>query len=84
MPFIKSEDGKLDFVHQIMNTTQASLNGYFPTSLQNVVSLENIESFVRIPRILYFESGSTEFRFKKFWPTQFRRFAKIMLNGLKI
>ncbi|KAL5258456.1 hypothetical protein ACHWQZ_G009081 [Mnemiopsis leidyi] len=36
MPFIKSEDGKLDFVHQIMNTTQASLNGYFPTSLQNV------------------------------------------------
>ena len=38
MPFIKSEEGKLDFVNQIMNTTQASLNGYFPTSLQNVVS----------------------------------------------
>ena len=38
MPFIKSEGEKLDFVNQIMNTTQASLNGYFPGSLHNMVS----------------------------------------------
>ena len=84
MPFIKSEDGKLDFVHQIMNTTQASLNGYFPTSLQNVVSLE---SFVRIPRIPYFESGSRiglNLDLKSFSLTKFRRFAKIMINSFEI
>lgn len=46
MPFIKSEGEKLDFVNQIMNTTQASLNGYFPGSLHNMAFPRTLSSIV--------------------------------------
>ena len=49
--FVKSEEIKFDFmnqVSQIMSTTQASLNGYFPSSLQNMVSTEN---YILLPPI---------------------------------